>query len=555
MVLPMFGRNNFAVAKADEEINTVYVECEDETYEGKSYNPCYTKILTYENISSLSVEVHFDSSVFSITSASNRISATMEDHSINEDYISFTYIFSTIIKRSALDLFFFTYSVKPGAPTGRYFFDVIVSEAVNGSLEDVNFVSQRKYVNVVEPSSQKSALFYPRVNKISTAKDESFTINYSTNSLEPSSGRLLIQYDKDLFEFVSLTEDRYFQNTIFDYNASVAGEISISFIDPNNAKNSYDLLSVTFNTIANIDIESNITIRATELFDSQMQPMTYTNRDAVVTIVYDSNYEDKIEVYTTYEIDKINHQVTLSIVLEEDSHLGAGDFVLSFDKEQLSYVSYEKKFSPTMFGVNDKPAQLENGQIRMSILSMTDIVEGTELIEFVFNYTVRMNDYQIEVELVGTDLTDSLTNPIDILVSGTSFTVEGEDLVLLWANTYLYMNNPSFEGEGSGRCVSDNLYETAKRELFKLDDDSIDDFASNAEDKYTLALARYLAWASANGDNKPFENNYDFMETNAVMEFFKDNNVSQNSLVVIICTLSFVSLFAISAFLLKRKEK
>jgi hypothetical protein len=74
-----------------------------------------------------------------------------------------------------------------------------------------------------------------------------------------------------------------------------------------------------------------------------------------------------------------------------------------------------------------------------------------------------------------------------------------------WANTYLKMDDPSFDGKGSGTCKSEGLYDDAKTELLKLDPLYVSVFELNGQHKYDDAHARYEAWAAANGDNSPYQ--------------------------------------------------
>ena len=83
----------------------------------------------------------------------------------------------------------------------------------------------------------------------------------------------------------------------------------------------------------------------------------------------------------------------------------------------------------------------------------------------------------------------------------------GADLVQDWIDEYMFMDDASFDGNGTGKCISDNLYITAKRALVALGSENVTKFSTNEGSKYTTALARYNEWARINGDTKPFEGN------------------------------------------------
>ena len=495
-------RQPFAMAKGDGE-NIAYLETQENVVETQSY---YAGVYlnTHEEISALSIEVHFNPEVVSISSTYNSVSNEMYDSVIHDENITYTYIFSSFTLDSNQRLFYFYYQVKDGVTEGRYYFDIVISEAYGSSLESIEISSSRKYINVSNKSSLKSSYAYVNGSSdISLSYNETSTINYYLDNSEPSSGSLVIHYDDTLFEIVSFTKGNFFNNMICDYNTSLAGEVLVSFAEI-TSDNNVNLFSFTIRCIKNVDVNSQITLTANELFDSDMNPMGFTSQSVGISISYDSSYETNPAMTVSSEIDTVNKLVVFTINLEEDSHLGAGDFVFSFDLDVLTYVGYEKLFFPTSFLVNDKASQLEQGRIKFSIISTTDIVEGGDILRVTFSYENARNDRQSTVNLTGSGLVDSLTEPIELDISGTDFVILGVDLVVLWIGSYLYMDDPSFDGEGTGRCKTDNLYSTAKEELLKLDDESISDFRNNVGNKYTLALERYLAWAVANNDSTPF---------------------------------------------------
>lgn len=549
LALP-FDRFSFKVAHASSDnqswINTADNVVESNEYYGAIY------LNTHEDISALSISIHYDSDVFLMSEhhgvADN---CTMYDCSGTGSSFTYTFIFDNISKNEDQRLIYFYYLIKENVTPGKYYFDLVVNEAYNSSLEDVTIVAKRKYIDVASIEHIKSVNTYiSSGNNISASYEETITFTYELTNSEPTSGVFVLAYDNELFEFVSLTKHEFFDNMICDYNASLTGQILISFAEAVPDDNQR-LFTVSLKVIKNISKVTDITLNASELYDTGMSPMSLNSDPLHVSLLYDPNYDEHPSVTTTSVINTANHQVIFTINLEENSHLGAADFVFKFDKSVLTYVGSEKLISPTFFTVNDKAAQLEQGQIKFSILSTTDITDGGDILRLTFSYVDIRNDRISSALLTGSGLTDSLTNPIQLDISGTEFIILGVDLVAIWIDTYMYMDDPSFSGEGTGRCISDNLYETAKRELLKLDAESISDFESDSGNKYTAALARYLAWANANHDNNPFELNFDFLSSS----YLRLATNQYGSLIVVGIIIATTIIISVGCFILIRKKK
>lgn len=550
LALP-FGRNSFAVAKAEGE-NTIWLETEDNVVEANTYFAAIN-LNTHDELSALSVEVHFNPEIVTVNETYNNISADIYDSSINEESINYTYIFSNLELDSVHQLFYFFFRVVDEVTPGRYYFDIIVSEAYNSSLENVEINASRKYFDVSSKATIKTSIAWINgENNISTSYNEEFTFSYYLDNSEPTSGAFVIKYDDTLFEFVSLTKLDFFNNMICDYNASAKGEIIVTFAEVVPDDYTY-LFSITFRTIKNVDASTQISLLANELYDSDMNLMNLFAESLNVTVTYNSEFEEHPSISTSAVVDTVNHQVIFTISLEKNSHLGAGDFVFKFDKTVLTYVESTKLISPTFFNINDKKKQLDQGQIKFSILSTNDIVSGGDILQLTFSFTDNRNDRNSSVTLTGSGLTDSLTNPIELDISGTDFVIPGADLVQIWIDSYMYMNDDSFIGEGTGRCTADGLYETAKKELMKLDSESISDFENDVDNKYTAALNRYLAWARANHDDSPFVPNYDFLNNSNSLQLASINSSSQTIYILILVAI--ISTAAFGALVLKKKHR
>ena len=482
--------------------NRVYIEAQSELVEGRNYY-AYVKLDVSEELSALALNVYFDADVISVSSVYNVISTDVYDSKIHDDRLSMTYIFSDFATGNGQTLFYFRFNIASPVEEGEYCFDVTIDEAYGSSLDNVDVRSTRWSFIVSGEPIKKSTRATPSTSHITTSYHQDFNFGYTLNNAVPCAGQFVLRYDDTLLELVSFNAGPFFENMVFDCNLETVGEICLSFAGA-SAATSRSLFSITMRPIANTTTTSSISLKAQQLFDSDLNEVDFSANSISVDLVYDSAYEVYPKMGTSLTLDTKTNQIVLDICLEEGSHLGAGDFVLGFDKDAVEYVSYEKRFSPTFFTVNDKKATLEQGQIKFSILSLSDIVNATDVITFVFTYSDYRDDRVIEFELTGNGLTDSLTSPIHLDVSGAEAYLPGNDLILKWANEYLFMDDPSFRGSGIGKCRSDGLYESAKQALINLPLEEIEAFRNNEGNRYTDELARYLAWANANHDASPF---------------------------------------------------
>ena len=548
--LSFSNNQDFSIAKADNDANTLRISTNNEVYENTLYNAS-VYLNPSEEISALEVDVYFDENVFEVVSTYNSISANIYDSSMYLDHIKYTYVFNTLNLNRDSKLFYFYYRIKEGTPIGSYGFDIIVNDAYNSALETVEVTSYKSYVNLIEKNTgtkiaivNLSGLSYVR-----TSYENTFDVSYVMSSNEVAGGTLIIHYDDTLLNVENIVFGNYFDEKIYDYNIDTSGEIYVSFIA--SAKTyATSLFTITFKVIKNVTTNSNITVSTTNLYDFDLNEMNFDASVLRVYLAYDSSYDETPKMMTNCVIDKVNHLVNVSISLDADSHLGAGDFTLCFDKTLFTYVGYEKKFSPTFFTVNDKEQQLNEGRVKFSILSTTDIINSTDVIVFTFSYLESTQSFYSHVLLEGSGLTDSLTNPIELNVLGTYILFEGTDIIIAWGNQYLFMNDESFAGDGTGRCLSEGLYITAKRELLKLDVQDIDAFANDVDGKYTSILARYLAWASACGDTTPF-NGDGIVPSN----IFNNNNYSNGSPVFLCVVLVLISGPFVLIYLIKKTKR
>lgn len=382
---------------------------------------CYVYIDSTEGLAALDVTVHFDPAKVKITNVYNSISCTLYDSVTNTDNIQFSYILDGKGTASKTQLFYFRYKVLSNAEVGSTYFDITVGEAYDSSLNEMAVSGSRCSFSVAETVTNKSCSIYGNSSATSAIGQE-FTLSYRISTYQIASGTAMISYDPELFEVVGVTEGGFLTDKIVDINTDLTGEIYISFVGIEYYSNT-NLVSVTFKTIKNVTETSKIILKTPELLDKELNSISCSGYTTSVSITFDETYAGDAPAMSldgAFSYDDM--QITLTVSLEENSKLGAGDFVISFDPELVSYNSCEKGFAPSFFYINDKNA--DAGQLKFHIISLSDIVTEEKVLTVVFDVKHPYGCETADFTLDGTGLTDSLTESILLNFRDTSVPLE-----------------------------------------------------------------------------------------------------------------------------------
>ena len=435
------------IAFADDSANVITIQTDKEVVQGNTYY-AYVYVETLENIASLNVSVHYDASVLSVSSTYNRATCSMYDSAKNDDSLSYTYLFDVSSNaKSRTCLFYFSYQIKNNANVGRQFFDVTVDDAYDSALNEVAISGGRYYFTVNEKSqSEKTCRLYG-TNNVSSKINEEFEIAYSFSTSSIASGTIEIQYDDELFGFVSLTQSAFLSGKIVDVNSKSAGKVYVSFAGT-EYNGSNNILSVKFRTMKNVDQVSQIKCKVSELYDLALASILCDEFNTTATVSIDDNYvEDKPKMSLSTSFDAVNNQVILTVILDENSHLGAGDFAVEWDKELFTFAKFEKLFTPSFFNVNDK--QISNGILKFSIISMSDITDRQNVIQIVFGVNNPHDPTLGDFVISGSALADSMTNAIVLNFVGCKQSVEGKHVFGEWQTSI----NPSCTNQGEEQRI------------------------------------------------------------------------------------------------------
>ncbi len=397
---------SFPVVAAD--VNSVTATTNATIKQGNTGN-CSVYIDSTESLAALDVTVHFDPDKVKITSVYNSVGCTLYDTVTNTDNLQFSYILDGEGTASKTRLFYFYYQVLSNAEVGDTFFDVTIGEAYDSAINDVAVSGSRCSFKIEEKVTNKTCSAYSSTS-VSTSVEQEFTLDYRFSTSQIASGTAVINYDPELFEVVEVTNGNLLTDKVVDINTDLAGAVYVSFVGTEYYSNS-SFISVKFKTLKNTNETAKITLKVTELLDKELNSISCSGCSTNVDIVFDDKYVGDAPIMAlngTFSYDDM--QITLEVSLEADSHLGAGDFVVTFDPNLVSYNSCTKEFAPSFFNINDK--NVEEGELKFHIISLSDIVTEEKVLTIVFDVNHPYGCKTADFTLDGTGLTDSLTESI-----------------------------------------------------------------------------------------------------------------------------------------------
>jgi hypothetical protein len=416
-------------ASAEGE-RVVYATTRSATVQQGSYTYLDVYLDDLTDLSALNVSIYYDPEKVTIKNTYNSVSATVYDITTTEGCVNASYILDGKGGAKKTKLFYFYFQVNSTAEVGDTYFDIVVTEAIDTSLNDIPFSGSRCSFEVKEKPISKTCSI-TSTSTVSTSVGEEFELSYRLGTYSIASGTVAINYDPELFEVVSVTNGAFLTGKIADVNTELDGAIYLSFIGT-AYQYKYDLVTVRFKTLKNVTETSDIKLTVSEFCDLELIPYTCSGYTSKVNIAFDETYTEdapSMSVNATYSKD--TGKVTAVISLEKDSMLGAGDFVLNFDPDVLTYDSLQKGFAPDFFTVND--AKVSEGILKFSIISTKDITDELTVLTVTFDAEQAQEDKATDIAISGSMLTDSLVDTIVLnFVDGSvtipkieTFTVSG----------------------------------------------------------------------------------------------------------------------------------
>ena len=277
----VFGMGTTAYA---ETPNKVTATTSTSLTQGNS-GQCYVYIDSLENVSTLNLSIYYDSSKVTITSTYNSVSCSLYDSAINTDSLNYSYIFDGNGAASKTRLFYFYFTVNSTAEVGNTYFDIVVSDAYDSALNEIEIDGSRTAFTIEEKVVSKTATI-TGTNSVSTSIEQEFELSYRFSTTEIASGSATITYDSELLEIVSVEQGEFLSDKFVDVNTELNGSIYISFVSTEYSS-SKNFVTVKFKTLQNVATSASIKMTVADLYDLDLNYISCSTKTTTINVSYD----------------------------------------------------------------------------------------------------------------------------------------------------------------------------------------------------------------------------------------------------------------------------
>lgn len=374
----------------------------------------YINIDNPVDLASIQFELYFDSTFINPSYVGNECSSSIFDYKINEDYISFTYIFTSPLNENT-SLLYINFATLD--KLGKANLDLAVIDA-NSSTSNIEVNGDNEYISLTKSTSKKYCDFNYSLSKVTPLRqNEEFSITYSSYYLNDiAAGDFIINYDRDELELVSFNNGSFLDDpsVTSNYKANKDGIITLSYIASSNVY-SYDFLTLVFKVKNNVTSTTDITFKSTSLTDFSFVDFSNVELTSTIKTQYDPSLVSKKKMYMEYAISS-NNKLEVTISLEENSSLAAGDFELYFSTSYFSYLGYKDIRNKNIVeNLIINITKASSGYIAFHIFNINNnITSKTSFLSLSFSIVNPCLDLLSQIDLSGDEMCDLSSAPIEL---------------------------------------------------------------------------------------------------------------------------------------------
>ena len=304
---------------------------------------------------------------------------------------------------------------KDSAPVGRYSVQLFAGDCCDKTLAPVAVTASGAGITVkARPQNVRWIYVYGNASQWGLHRGDSVTVSfYSYDLYGLAAAEMEIDYDDDL---LSLNGVQMGSQMLADGQASVnsdrSGYVKISYIAMNGVKSGTDFLSLTFTVLADTDANTTVTLTMSGLCDASLAPMAAGETRVGLTLFRTQEETVPPEIGIA-DLSVEGETFTVSVIAEGETHLAAGDFVVSYNPYLL--VCTEATGNSSYFTVINN--QKDKGKVSFSFIAEDGISEDTALVTLTFQ-KIFEDPFDTMLSLDGTDLADAAIKPITANVHG-----------------------------------------------------------------------------------------------------------------------------------------
>ena len=406
-VFGMFLCLGASSARADEtaDMPTVYAADVSVTQGSGTYIYVYAK--NFVSVAGLDVFVRYDSSAFTLGSASKGSFISGAYGEVNAETageINLSFVAADGLSGNGLLLTIRLYA-KSDAEIKEYPAEIIAGDCYGADLNPIAISASGCKIKVnAKQQITETVTFYASYGGGTKRRGDEVSMSfYTNNSHEFASADFEINYDDEMLELKSVSLGDKLKNAdsaTFSVNKNTKGYVKISYAALSAAPSYVSAVSISFTVIGDKDGQTQVEFISSGLYDSNLTAYNGSKVNAAVKT-------EAIPPVITYpkislRIAKVSSELELEIFAEKDTLIAAGDFFVTFDETAYECISIVKTLDDSMVVGN---TAYKAGMARLSFIYEDGITEDTPLVRLKFKFLARCGT-EAKFGLSGIKITD-----------------------------------------------------------------------------------------------------------------------------------------------------
>lgn len=287
-------------------------------------------------------------------------------------------------------------------PLGDSFFTITVSEVYDINFNPVQVKGSTHKMKVLErQTSTRNGYIYDSAsdNNLKLGQTFQYGINgYNLNQLV--AGEINIQYDRTVLKPVKTTLNGHFNisGSIYSLNDSLDGQIKLAFAFDTSIDYLYSIVVIDFEVIQDTDVSSSIQTELVNAYSSDLQSISFSKTSQTINISKSPVVVDYPNLYTTTYAGSATNEFTIDVMIDQNSLLAAGDFVLNYNLNHLSVVSIAPGSNvSTNGGIIMFNPVYDQGQIKFTYINENGLTTSDVLLKVTFK--PKYDNFNLQTEL------------------------------------------------------------------------------------------------------------------------------------------------------------